>query len=280
MQPTRAAATCLLTAVLAAAGASPAPAQTAGDIMNTALEQHEERMEGVETYSVTQSVMGFTTTNRFVKKEVDGHPVFVQAGRESGESAVPEGWGNPYRLLPRLADRASLEGRTRVDGEEVWHVSVDDFEGLELGQLTPEDATGQFRPRHMELFLDTETSVLRRLELRGEMVTDTSSRPMRMDASFHDYRDVEGMLHPFRVAISVQGMDAAISDEQLRQARSQLRQFQQQMEEMPESQQEAMKQMLEDQLDRLREIVESGNLDVEVRVQRVRVNEEVGGPEG
>lgn len=280
MQPSRAAAATVLAVLLAAAVAAPAAAQSAEEVMNTALERHEARMSGVDTYSVTQSVMGFTTTNRFVKTEVDGHPVFVHADQDSADGQVPEGWDNPYRLFPRLADRAVLQDRTTVDGVDVWHITVDDFRGLDLEQMTPERAAGEFQPRHLALYLDTETSVLRRLELEGEMVSDSNSGPLAMEAGFHDYRNVEGMLHPFRISLSVEGMDAAISEEELERARRQLEQFRKQLEEMPESQRESMREMMGDQLERLNQIVESGNLETTVQVRTIRVNEEVDSPEG
>lgn len=280
MQPSRAAATVLAVLLAAATVAAPASAQSAEEVMNTALERHEARMEGIDTYSVTQEVMGFTTTNRFVKTEVDGHPVFVQADQDSADGQVPEGWDNPYRLFPRLAERAVLQGRTTMDGEDVWHITVDDFRGLDLEQMTPERAAGEFRPQHLRLYLDTETSVLRRLEMEGEMVSGSSSGPLTMEAGFHDYRDVEGMLHPFRISLSVEGMDAAISEEELQQARRQLEHFRKQLEEMPEAQRESMREMMGDQLERLNQIVESGNLETTVEVRRIRVNEEVASPEG
>lgn len=272
----------LLTAA-ASVPAAPASSQEAEEIMNTALERYEERMEGIRTYRVRQEVMGFTTTNRFVKKTVDGHPVFVQAGSDSAADRMPRGWGNPYRLFPQLAGRARLAGRAAVDGEEVWHLVVDDFRGLELEGMTPTRAAGQFRPQRLELFLDTDDSAIRRLKMQGKMVRDTASRPLSMDAGFHDYREVEGMLHPFRVTISVQGMSAAISPEEMERARRQLEQARKRIEQMPEARREAMREMMEGQLEQLRQVVESGRLETEVVVQEVQVNEAAtggGDPDG
>lgn len=257
----------------AAFGADPASAQTAEEILTTALEKYEDRMEGIRTYRVTQEVMGFRNTNRFVKRTVDGHPVFVQAGEDTAQEGVPRGWGNPYRLFPRLASRAELAGRSSVDGHEAWRITVDDFQGLELQGMTPGRAAGQFRPQRLELFLDADSYAIRRLQMRGKMVTDSGSRPLSMDAGFRDYREVEGMLHPFRLSLSVEGMNAAVSEEELEQTRRQLQRIRDQLDRLPEGQREEMEAMMEGQLEELRQLMESGGLDTEVVVTEVQVNE-------
>lgn len=270
----------LAAAALLATLPAPAPAQTAGEILQTALERYEQRMEGIRTYRVTQRVMGMTTTNRFVKTTVDGHPVFVQAVADSAVSRMPMGWGNPYRLFPSLADRAELSGRSAVDGHETWHVVVTDFQGLELDAMTPERAAGDFRPQRLELHLDTGNHAIRKLELQGKMVTDTASRALSLTAGFHDYREVRGMLHPFRVSIRVQGMSAALPAGELERARQQLERVQQQIEQLPEDQREKARQAMGAQLEQLRRIVESGDVRTEVVVTDLQVNERSAGGSG
>lgn len=272
----------LALAALAAFSAAPAPAQTAGEILDTAFERHERRMEGISTYRVTQRVMGMTTTNRFVKRSVDGHPVFVQAGRDSAGTGMPRGWGNPYRLFPRVAERADLEGRATVDGHEAWRVVVTDFQGLDVEAMTPERASGQFRPQRLELLLDTDDLVLRRLSMQGKMVTDTASTAFSMEAGFHDYRRQEGMLFPFRVTLRVQGLTAAVSPEELERARRQLARVEEQLEQLPEGERERARQSMGPQLERIRQLVEGGPLETELVVTDLEVNEEAtgGGPGG
>lgn len=263
----------LAAAIVAATAPAPATAQSAGEILRTALERYEQRMEGIDTYRVTQRVMGMTTTNRFVKTTMDGHPVFVQAGADSAVNRMPRGWGNPYRLFPRLADRAELVGNADVGGHRTWHVAVTDFQGLELDAMTPDRAAGEFRPQRLDLHLDTGNHAIRKLELQGKMVTDTASRALSLTAGFDDYREVQGMLHPFRVSIRVQGMSAALPAGELERARQQLQRVQQQIEQLPEDQREKARQAMGDQLEQLRRIVESGEVRTEVVVTDLQVNE-------
>lgn len=261
-----------LAAAAAALAAAPASGQGAAAIMDTALARYEARMEGIHTYRVRQTTMGFTTTSSFVKRTVDGHPVFVRSGRENDAGRMPRGWGNPYRLFPTLAERAELAGRTRVDGHPTWHVVVSDFRGLRLEGMTPDPAAGRFRPQRLELFLDVRSHVLRRLRLRGKMVADTSSRALAMDAGFHDYRDVEGMLHPFRLTLTVRGMTAAIPRERLERARRQLERARARLKQRPDSRRGTTRQRLEARLEQLRRMLESGVFETEVSVEEVVVN--------
>jgi roadblock/LC7 domain-containing protein len=95
-----------------------------------------------------------------------------------------------------------------------------------------------------------------------------------------DYRTVEGMPHPFRTAIEVKGAMAAggASDEQAAEAREQLAELDRQMAEMPASQREMMEKMMGTRLEQLRNMVQSGNFEIELVVTDLKVN--TGPPPG
>lgn len=270
----------LATVAVAATAAVLAPgttaaAQTAEAIMDTALQRYESRMEGIRTYRVRRTVSGVTTTSRFVKRTVDGRPVFVRAGRQRRGPGVPAGWGNPYRLFPLLADRAALAGRTRFDGRPVWHVVVSDFGGLRLEGMTPLRAGGRFRPQRLDLLLDTGSHVLRRLRLQGKMVTDSGSRPLAVEAEFGDYREVQGMLHPFRLTLTVRGITATMPEADLRRLRRRHERLRRRLERLSDGQPER-RRILQARLEQLRRMTESGEFRTEVVVREVEVDPEPG----
>lgn len=255
--------------------ASPAAAQSAEEVLNTALERYEEQIGGVDSYTVTQEVMGFTTTNRFVKKEIDGHPVFV-AAESAGDTAtgLPEGWGNPYRMVPELAARAELVGTATTDGQESWVIEISDLEGLDFRGMTPSGVEGEFDPERLTFHVDRDELLFRRLGVKGQMTRgDGSARPIELDAAFRDYRTIEGMPHPFEIQVNVQGMSDAVSDEEMARAREQLEELRGRMEEMPEQQRQMMERMMGPQMEQLEKMVTSGTMDVTVQVKEVRVNE-------
>ena len=271
MRSTPVPATVLLLAALAVP-LRPADAQSGQEIMEKALEAHEQRMEGVSEYTVTQriDVMGAPVTRRFVKRTVDGRPVFVAASRE-GAGRTPSGWGNPYRLFARLSDRARNEGREGLDGGQAWKVSVDDFSGVDVGSMTPEGARGEFRPERATFHLDTETFAIRRVVMRGTMESETGSGPVKIEARFDDYREVDGLLHPFHTEISVEGMNAVLTEEELAEARRRLEAMRARLDSLSEAERAMVEPVVGPKIEQLERTVETGRLDVTVEVQDLQV---------
>lgn len=259
-------------AVLAALALSPlaGEAQSAREIMDTALQKYRQQTEGIQAYTVTQEVMGATITHRFVKREVEGQEVFVPADDTAG-SRLPRGWGNPYQMFPALADRATLQGTTPLDGHDSWILRVDDFSGLDLESMTPEGARGDFEPDSITLYVDRQRHLLRGLSMKGKMTASDSTRPISVRARFRDYREVEGMLHPFVMDVSVEGMQAALTPAERRAARQQLRDLEARMEQMSEQQREMMEGMMGPQLEKFRQMLESGTMETTVQVLNVEV---------
>ncbi len=262
---------------LAALAAAPValPAQSAQEVLETALERHEQRMEGVRDYTVVQEIMGFESTTYFERVERDGHVFFVprqQAGSEAARRA-PE---NPYAALTEMAERATLEGTEQVDGEACHVVTVTDLEGTDFYESA--GAGEQFRPDRATFLVDTDDYLIRGMRMEGTATTDGQTRDFSLDARFRDYREVEGVVHPFRVEVSVEGMGGQMSEADRRQARRSLEQMRQQMENMSDEQRQMMERMMGDQMERIEGMLASGAMDFTATVREIRVNQ--GPPEG
>jgi len=94
----------LLPLVVVLALPSAATAQSAKKILMTSFEEYEQRMEGIENYTIVQETMGFETELTFVRTEDDeGRTVFVLKGQEDASSG---GMSNFYRMYPKIAERA------------------------------------------------------------------------------------------------------------------------------------------------------------------------------
>ena len=254
--------------------ASAGIAQDAGSILRTALEKYERRVAGVDDYTVIHTIMGQEVTSYLRKEMVDGHPVFVPADEEDATSQRQ--W-DPYRTFPQLAERAEVVGTETIDGVPAHALRIDDFEGLDIG--VPANVQGDFRPRSLTLWIDTDEHLLRRMDLEGDVVANGEERPLEMTARMLDYRTVEGMPHPFRTTIQVQGLMAGggASDEEAARAREQLAELDRQMAQMPASQREMMEKMMGSQLEALRTMVQSGAFEMELVVTDLQVN--TGPPE-
>lgn len=272
----------LLLVALAAGLPDGVRAQSAGEILRSALERYEARVEGVDDYTVTQEVGDFSTTTYFEKETVDGHPVFRVVsssaegmGGEQSASPEDEPVTNPYRLLPEVADRATLEGSETVDGLDTWAVSVDDFSGLDFG--APTGGEGEFRPTRGIFYLDKDDYLLRQMRIEGEMERGGETSPVTMSARMTDYREVDGLLHPFQIHVRLEGIYGALSLEERADMQQQMEQLRQQLESMPESQRERVEGMLGARLERMQEALNSGSTEMTLQVTELKVNE---GPPG
>lgn len=266
----------LTLSLLALIGTAPAAAQSAGDVLNTAMERFEERMSGIDNYTVVQGIMGMEVTNYFEKRMVDGHTVFVLQDSE-GESQ-DEDISTFYGAFMQVADKAEIEGTETVDGYRCHVIRVDDFSDITFDPAAEEGEEQDFEPKSGKFYLDTDEYLIRKMYIEGEYSDDGEVRPVTMDVALQDYREVDGMVHPFRTVMTISGMTADVSDEELEEARESLEELRKQMDEMPESQRKMMESMMKGQLEQLEQMVNSGSMKIETEVKELRVN--TGPPEG
>ena len=140
-------------------------AQSVSDIVEDMYDAYERQAEGVDNYTLVQSVMGFESTSYFVKEMVDGHPVFRMAeSATSGDGfnfslgGEDTGAGDVYVFGPELIEHGRYDGREQIDGRGVHVIAIDDLSQLALAQQpTPDDM--DFVPRNGRLFVDAEMLV-------------------------------------------------------------------------------------------------------------------------
>ncbi|MGH7571077.1 MAG: hypothetical protein ACREMK_04445 [Gemmatimonadota bacterium] len=251
-----------------------ASAQDAESILRTTIDRYEQRVQGIDDYTITYSILGREVTSHMQKRMVDGHPVFVPAD----EDAASRTGMNPYRAFPQLAARAELAGTETIDGVKAHALRVDDFQGIDLG--VPPQVGGNFTPRSLTLWIDTDEYLLRRMDLEGTVSSDGQERPLEMTALMQDYRTIEGMPHPFRTTIQAEGVmpSGNVSEEEAARAREQLAELDRQMAQMPAEQREMMERMMGSQFEQLRKMIGSDGLQIELVVTDLQVN--TGAPSG
>jgi len=242
--------------------------QSAADVLETAMARFEDRMSGIDNYTIVMDVMGFEVTNYFEKEIVDGRPTFVLMNSSGAEQ---QDAGLFYNGFTQVVDRATLGGRQPVDGHDCYVVMVDDFSGIDFNPETPDDEE-DFKPRKGTFFLDTDDYLIRKLEMEGEFERDGRWQPMTMQIDFKDYREVDGMLHPFLLEMSVTGLNSAMSDEEMQEARESLEEMRQQMEQMPAAQRAAMERMMKPRMEEMERMLASGSMQVTTRVKELKVN--------
>jgi len=267
---------------------SPGTAQSASEILDRALQRYEQRAEGIHDYTVVQSTEGDAmgmgmpgaasqkvTTIYFEKTMVHGHPVFVQhnatldsLGQMQELAGVSRSTAETLRLMK---EHASLQGTDVVEGHECWNLHVDDPEALAHFQ---EAGGGDARMRRaLDMCLDKEEYVPRRLTLEGDTSVNGQTRPMTLTSTMSDYREVDGLLYPFKTEVRMSGVaSSSMSPEEREKTRAQLAEAKASMAEMPEAQRAMVEKTMSGQIERLEKMLADDALTTTFVVQDVKVN--------
>jgi hypothetical protein len=277
-----------LLGVLVALAPGTLRAQNAQEIMERAWDVYRERMTGIEDYTVTQTVMGMASTMYFVRDEIDGRVVFLPdmtqmqetgPGGEAQQMNTPRQFDGQYFMRPEIAERMTVEGRESVDGNECWIIALDDFEGIELGGMGGVQST--FTPESMRMWMDTDELIPRRIDMAGTMAGSAGPQPLSSSALMMDYREVEGMLYPFRVEISSEGLGGAMSagmGGMTPEQQEAMEEMEAELEKMPPEQRAMVEQMMKGQMGGgMQEMMEEALSAMVVETTEVRVN---AGPPG
>jgi hypothetical protein len=268
-----------LVLALAAASALPAAsarAQSASDVLQATLSHYEQRMKGVDNYSLTfgSSMMNEPYTVYYEKKMVDGHPVFVTPEADKAPDRAASEWGNPYEVLPKIEKRSKLQGHAQVDGHDAFVVLVSDLKGLDFGQETlGPDGNATLEPKTMTLYVDSKDYLIRRMRMEGTLTRDKKASPIHINAHMTDYRSVKGLMQPYRMDITMDGLGGAFSEADKAEARKSMAALKERLDSMPADQRQIMEQMLKPQMDKMQQMLDSGSVNVSIQVQDVKVNE-------
>ena len=113
----------------------------------------------------------------------------------------------------------------------------------------------------------------------GVMERDGEKAPVKLDAYFEDYREIDGMLHPFVMRMNMSGLEgvSGMSEEDIAEARKNLDEMKKQLAEMPESQRAMVEKMMASQMENMEKMLNQGSMEVTINVKELRVNQ--GPPE-
>ncbi len=257
---------------LTVTASSRADAQSPTEIFDRMLTDYSSRIEGVENYTVVQETMGFESVMYFEKELVDGRPVLrLKSTTAMGNTVDTEnedmGFNDIYEVGHQLAEHAKYVGREEVDGRQVHVLSIENLDQIDLGHGTVDDDS-DFTPRSGRLFIDTDMSIPRRMEFEGEVKTDKGMADVTTIVHLQDYREVGGMILPYRTVVEMHGLSEAIDPEM----RKQYEEMRRELAELPESQRAMAEQMMKGQLEQIEKMMQGDAMQVEMLVTDVRVN--------
>lgn len=235
-----------------------AAAQDGPGVLRTALDRYESRLEGVETVTIvreTEMPVGgpATSEDRLVRRTVDGRTTLVPAD-DSVASDAPV--ASVYARFDELAEHANLRGRSTVDGHDVYVVHLARLEKVDLGGSLSSGGGDGFTADSATAYVDSDRYLVRRAEMHGRMSMGGTQRPVSVDVSMRDFRDVDGFVYPYvtEARVRVEGIGP---------------QMRAMMEKIQESSGDSVQQSLTQQL---AAAVSGDGLRVVTRVQEVRVN--------
>jgi hypothetical protein len=158
------------------------------------------------------------------------------------------------RLVGRSARVAGTEPR---GGHDSWILSVDDRETLGLFKAE------EFTPTAVRLYIDRELYVLRGVSMEGSVVDQPGTGPVTVDVTLEDYRDVAGMLDPFRTVMAMGGTGMAMSEDERRQLeggmgeyRTAMAQMEKELAELPAAQRAMVESMMREQMPRMEQVAD------------------------
>jgi hypothetical protein len=236
------------------------------------LAEYERRIENVDNYTVVQEMMGVEAVMYFEEEIEDGRPIMrlrrnSVAGMTS-DSDDDDTFAEMYKMVPQLIAHATYEGRGEVDGHAVHVIDVEDLDQLDFGQ---EMGDTDFTPQRGTFFIDTDLWIPRRMTFTGEAETADGPRTVTSTIDLLDYREIDGMLHPFATSITVEGIGAMVDPEM----RAQYEEMKKQLAELPEAQRAMAERMMKGQMEQIEKMMEGGDdaMTVQTTVRELRVNQ-------
>src|SRR5699024_9374404 len=97
-----------------------------------------------------------------------------------------------------------------------------------------------------------------------------NDRAMTMNMDIGNYRKVEGMLYPFSMVMSIEGL---MSDEQQKKMSAAMEKMQKQLEKLPPDQRKRIKKMMESRMGGMMQSMSGGDFNFTTQVKDIRVNE-------
>lgn len=143
-------------------------------------------------------------------------------------------------------------------------IYVDELEDLFEDEGMPESL------RDVYLRIDPDNWVPREIQYRMDFEYEGEMRELTMSMQQRDYREVEGMQVSYETGIIVRG--PALTESKRKQAEEGLKQFEEELENMPEAQRRVVEQMAGDRIARFRRLLEEDLYETVNRVRSVRVS--------
>jgi hypothetical protein len=252
----------LMVGLLLACGEGETESATEGvtSVAREAIDRYIENTEGVEGYTITFEVDGRETTQTYIKKVIDGIPVYIPEGSQDAPRPAMVG-------MARLLERARHEGAGQIEGESTDVLVADD--AADLAETL--EASDGFRPTRVEIHVGRDNRLIRQVTTVGELSMPTGeARGVIITARFDDWRTVDGFAYPFKTTSQTAALDA-MSGRASEEIQA-MDEVERSLEEIPESQREPAREAMKSRIEATRRPAAGGDFDMVVVVKDLQVN--------
>ncbi len=166
-----------------------------------------------------------------------------------------------------LLDNADLVGTETVEGRPAFHIRADDIDYTQIA-----DDGQQFDVNAVSVWIDQDNYVPLRVRMDGIADVDGADREMFIEMLSLDYQQVGPLYEATRQVMSMGGVLTPEQEAQIADARVQLAEAQQQLNQLSGPQREMMENMLGPQMEMINNLINNGSIQVETMIPRIRVN--------
>lgn len=243
---------------------------TVEHVLNMYRQHYEESIRNINDYTIiTEDYTGY-----FLKTYVDGRPNFKsRLVIDDNSNSVFTGISNNNELFtPEMYDllkkTASYEGLQTHNGYRNHVISAHELEGF-----LPDFEESDIIIRFGRFYIDSEKWVIRKMEFIFEAEEeDEEVQVLKPEIYLEDYRDIEGMMIPFKTVMIMEGVSDNLSPEDKAEILKNLEELERQMQEMSPEEAEMMESMLGGHLASYRKMLETNRMEFSYQLIDVKVN--------
>lgn len=248
----------------------------AAEMLEQIRAHYERSIRAIDDYKI---VTGNFTTH-YHKEYDNGRPYFVSKvetdsfwgsisamGMHTTSPMVDLDFFSPG-VFEHLLMHSRYMGMERIDDLNTHVIFIDDMRVLMEAFDDMDEPIGS-----LSLFFDDEHWVLRKMKFSAMAeIEEGDVRQIEPVMRMKDYRNIDGLMIPFRTTISVHGLSDYLSDAEREEAMAALEELEQELEQMPAEQRNMLEQMMGGQLDQLRQMLADDMIEFVIEVKEVLVN--------
>ena len=261
-------------------------AQDAESILAKAREMQLARWEGVDNYTVEQSVAGTNLVMYYERVNESSFRVVPQselqrrmAASTGAHSMTPEevaaiadrkddGAIADFDDIQDLAKSAKVLGTEAIGGRSGFHLKADDVDRVQ--QMGDQNVSFDT----FEIWIDTTDYVPLKILIHGTSSGPDGSRPIMVDVLFSDYRNVPDskLYEAYRQTMSMGGVLNPKQQKELQEAMKQMDEMEAQLAAMPEAQRKMMEKMMGPKIEMMNQMASGGAMEVVTETIDIKVN--------